>query len=59
MKIWSLKMILSHAAFLITLSKWGYEVVTCADGQAAWDVLKAPDAPRLLSWILNDQVFCS
>jgi diguanylate cyclase (GGDEF)-like protein len=38
----------------VTLSKWGYEVVTCTDGQAAWDVLKAPDAPQLviLDWMM-------
>jgi two-component system cell cycle response regulator len=38
----------------VTLSKWGYEVVICADGQAAWDVLKAPDAPQLviLDWMM-------
>jgi DNA-binding response OmpR family regulator len=38
----------------VTLSKWGYEVVTCADGQAAWDALKAPDAPQLviLDWMM-------
>ena len=38
----------------VTLGKWGYEVVTCADGQAAWDVLKAPDAPQLviLDWMM-------
>ena len=38
----------------VTLSKWGYEVVACADGQAAWDVLKAPDAPQLviLDWMM-------
>lgn len=38
----------------VTLSKWGYEVVTCADGQAAWEVLKAPDAPQLviLDWMM-------
>jgi diguanylate cyclase (GGDEF)-like protein len=38
----------------VTLSKWGYEVVTCADGQAAWDVLKVPDAPQLviLDWMM-------
>jgi two-component system, cell cycle response regulator len=38
----------------VTLSKWGYEVVTCADGQAAWDVLQAPDAPQLviLDWMM-------
>ena len=38
----------------VTLSKWGYEVITCTDGQAAWDVLKAPDAPQLaiLDWMM-------
>ena len=38
----------------VTLSKWGYEVVTCADGQAAWEALKAPDAPQLaiLDWVM-------
>lgn len=38
----------------VTLSKWGYEVIACADGQAAWDVLKAPDAPQLviLDWMM-------
>jgi len=38
----------------VTLSKWGYEVVACADGQAAWDVLKAPDTPQLviLDWMM-------
>ena len=38
----------------VTLSKWGYEVVTCADGQAAWEALKVPDAPQLviLDWMM-------
>jgi diguanylate cyclase (GGDEF)-like protein len=38
----------------VTLSKWGYEVIACADGQAAWDVLKAPEAPQLviLDWMM-------
>jgi two-component system, cell cycle response regulator len=38
----------------VTLSIWGYEVVTCADGQAAWNALKAPDAPQLviLDWMM-------
>jgi diguanylate cyclase (GGDEF)-like protein len=38
----------------VTLSKWGYEVVTCTDGQAAWEALKAPDAPQLaiLDWMM-------
>jgi diguanylate cyclase (GGDEF)-like protein len=37
-----------------SLSKWGYEVVACADGQAAWDALKAPQAPQLviLDWMM-------
>jgi two-component system cell cycle response regulator len=36
------------------LSKWGYEVVTAEDGNAAWEVLRAPDAPRmaLLDWMM-------
>jgi len=38
----------------VTLSKWGYEVVACADGQAAWEALKAPEAPQLviLDWMM-------
>jgi len=38
----------------VTLSKWGYEVVICADGQAAWEALKVPDAPQLviLDWMM-------
>ncbi len=38
----------------VTLRKWGYEVVACADGQAAWDALQAPDAPQLviLDWMM-------
>src|SRR5467141_940298 len=29
------------------LTKWGYEVVTVADGKAAWEQLSASDAPRI------------
>ena len=29
------------------LSKWGYDVVSVEDGKAAWELLMAPDAPRL------------
>ena len=38
----------------VTLGKWGYEVVACADGQAAWDVLQEPDAPQLVivDWMM-------
>ena len=34
--------------------KWGYEVVTAEDGNAAWNHLKSPDAPRmaLLDWMM-------
>ncbi len=34
--------------------KWGYEVVTTADGSQAWEELQKPDAPRLavLDWMM-------
>jgi two-component system cell cycle response regulator len=36
------------------LLKWGYHVVSVEDGDAAWKVLQAPDAPRmaLLDWMM-------
>ena len=36
------------------LLKWGYAVVTANDGDEAWRVLQAPDAPRLaiLDWMM-------
>jgi len=36
------------------LRKWNYEVVTAADGKAALEILRGPDAPRLalLDWIM-------
>ena len=36
------------------LGKWGYEVETAEDGDAAWEKLKSPDAPRLalLDWMM-------
>lgn len=36
------------------LSKWGYEVILVEDGNAAWEHLKSPDAPRLalLDWMM-------
>ena len=39
------------------LVKWGYEVVSAEDGDAAWEKLKAPDAPRmaLLDWMMPGQ----
>lgn len=38
----------------VTLGKWGYETTSCADGQAAWDILRQPDAPQLviLDWMM-------
>jgi sigma-B regulation protein RsbU (phosphoserine phosphatase) len=37
-----------------SLPRWGYEVVTTGDGQAAWEALQRPDAPRLalLDWMM-------
>ena len=36
------------------LTKWGYDVVSVEDGDAAWEKLKSPDAPRmaLLDWMM-------
>jgi two-component system cell cycle response regulator len=36
------------------LTKWGYDVVSVEDGDAAWEKLKVPDAPRmaLLDWMM-------
>ena len=36
------------------LKKCGYEVVEAVDGEEAWDVLRGPDAPRLVivDWIM-------
>jgi diguanylate cyclase (GGDEF)-like protein len=38
----------------VTLRKWGHEVVPVCDGRAAWDVLRAEDAPKLaiLDWMM-------
>jgi diguanylate cyclase (GGDEF)-like protein len=39
------------------LVKWGYDVVSASDGTAAWEILKARDAPRmaLLDWMMPGQ----
>jgi diguanylate cyclase (GGDEF)-like protein len=39
------------------LEKWGYDVVPAEDGNAAWEKLKVPDAPRmaLLDWMMPGQ----
>lgn len=38
----------------VTLRKWGYDVVVCADGSSAWQMLQQPDAPFLaiLDWMM-------
>jgi len=44
----------SRLALERVLVKWGYEVVSCLDGFAAWEQLQLPDAPRLaiLDWMM-------
>jgi two-component system, cell cycle response regulator len=36
------------------LSRWGYEVTEASDGDQAWEILAAPDPPRLaiLDWVM-------
>ena len=36
------------------LAKWGYDLVVTSDGDAAWQILQAPDAPQLaiLDWMM-------
>jgi CheY-like chemotaxis protein len=36
------------------LAKWGYTVVSVEDGNAAWELLKTSEAPRivLLDWMM-------
>ena len=36
------------------LKQWNYEVVSCSDGESAWEVLQQPDAPSLaiLDWMM-------
>lgn len=45
---------ISRRLLQATLTKHGYDVVAACDGQAAWDALQAPDAPRLaiLDWMM-------
>lgn len=37
-----------------TLSKWGYQVVSCSNGHEAWDVVKSGDTPKImiLDWMM-------
>lgn len=36
------------------ISQWGYTFVEAKDGEEAWDILQAPEAPRLLivDWLM-------
>ena len=44
----------SRSILTVILAKWGYEVVSAADGDEAWAALQKPDAPRiaLLDWMM-------
>ncbi|MFN7933596.1 MAG: diguanylate cyclase [Bryobacteraceae bacterium] len=44
----------SRLALERTLAKWGYEVISCKDGSAAWEALQKEDSPRLaiLDWMM-------
>jgi two-component system cell cycle response regulator len=45
---------LSRRILEATLKPWGYDVITVADGQTAWETLQSPDSPRLaiLDWMM-------
>lgn len=36
------------------ITQWGYEVIEAGDGEAAWDILKEKDSPRILilDWMM-------
>ncbi len=44
----------SRLVLVTTLAKWGYEVISREDGQAAWEVLQGPNPPQLavLDWMM-------
>jgi two-component system cell cycle response regulator len=47
----------SRRMLQVLLEKWGYDVISAEDGDAAWEKLKIPDAPRmaLLDWMMPGQ----
>src|SRR5580658_10443891 len=47
----------SRRMLQVLLAKWGYDVVSAEDGNAAWEMLKSSDAPRmaLLDWMMPGQ----
>jgi diguanylate cyclase (GGDEF)-like protein len=48
---------MSRRILEVLLIKWGYEVIVTTDGDAAWETLRLPDAPRmaLLDWMMPGQ----
>lgn len=45
---------ISQSMLRSMLTKWGYDVVTAADGNEAWNILQSPQAPRMaiLDWMM-------
>lgn len=45
---------ISRRLLEVTLTKWGYDVVSCPDGNVAWETLQQPGAPSLaiLDWMM-------
>ncbi|WP_089941911.1 GGDEF domain-containing response regulator [Candidatus Entotheonella palauensis] len=45
---------ISRRLLEVTLGKWGYEVMSCPDGESAWAMLQQPGAPSLaiLDWMM-------
>ncbi len=45
---------LTRATVEVALRDWGFQVVSCADGEVAWDQLRRPDGPKLalLDWLM-------
>ena len=45
---------LTRAAVEVALRDWGFQVVSCADGEAAWDQIRRPEGPKLalLDWLM-------
>lgn len=44
----------SRRVLEVTLSRWGYEVITCSDGVEAWEGLRSKDPPEIavLDWMM-------
>ena len=45
---------ISRRLLEVTLGKWGYEVISCPDGESVWETLQQPEAPSLaiLDWMM-------